>query len=136
MSLVIPDVSELEFLDVLIAAALDGTSVRLYSNNHTPAAASVLVDFTECTFAGYAAQTLTTWSAPAIDGGSHAASTAAPVGFTPTGGGGSGNIYGYYITDPGNTILYGAEKFAGAPLTVAQFITLQLTVTFTDKSEF
>ena len=136
MSLVIPDVSEVETLDFLTAALLDGLVARLYSNNHTPAAASVLVDFTECVFAGYADQVLTGWSNAAIDGSSHAFSIALPVGFTPTLLAGSGNIYGWYLTDAGNTILYGAEIFSGAPLTVAQNITLQLSVTYTAKSEF
>lgn len=90
--------------------------LHLYSNNQTPTTSSVIGDFTECTFAGYAAQNLTTWTAPSV--AAHVASmTAAALTFTRSTTGALQNIYGYYVTTSGGTLLW-AEIFSDAPRVV------------------
>lgn len=45
-----------------------GMKMHLYVNNYTPLPSSVLGDFTEAAWPGYAAQTLSVWSAASIVG--------------------------------------------------------------------
>ncbi len=87
------------------------------SSNTTPTTATVLGDLTECDFAGYAAVNVTGWTAPSV--AAHVATmTAAPKTFTRSSTGASQNIYGYYVTDSGSTVLYWAERDGNAPIVV------------------
>jgi hypothetical protein len=102
------------------ASAIRGTwnttpvKVHLYKNDVTPTTSSVLGDFTESDFAGYAAQNASSWSAPVVS--AHIATiTAAALTYTRSSTGTAQNAYGYYITDSGSTLLYAAERFATAP---------------------
>lgn len=91
--------------------------LHLFKSNTTPTTSSVLGDFTESDFAGYASQTIITWTAPAM--AAHVASmVAAARTFTRSSTGASQNIYGYYVTDNGSTILLWAERDANAPIVV------------------
>jgi hypothetical protein len=111
------------------AAALWATpNVHLFSNMITPTAESLLADFTECTFAGYAAVALPTLAGP-VHLANDAQALLAEVNFI----GGSvvapgQNVMGYYITDTTNALLYVAELF-GAPIPIANpgdYLTLAL----------
>lgn len=109
--------------------------VRLFSNNHTFGAATVLGDLTECTFTGYAAAA-PTWTTPALSG-STAQTLPSPAGVPFTYSGGSTTtVYGFYLTDSGGTVLYGGTTFS-SPVTLSTIIT-SLTVypTYTQKAEF
>lgn len=86
----------------------DTWRLHLYQNNFTPTTTSVLGDFVESTFPGYAAQNLT-WTPGAISGNNK-----------PIPSGSIANtttfinlefVFGYYITDSTDTVLYGAELF-------------------------
>jgi hypothetical protein len=114
-------------LDALISGLFSGAKLKLGSNNVTISETTVLGDFTECSFTGYSAQTLSGFGSAADDGSHHAFSTASPAGFTPSSS--SGSIYTAYITNSGGTVLLGAATFAGAPITVAGGVTLSVTVT-------
>lgn len=100
------------------AELLATPNVHLYSNTFTPSPDSVLADFTECTFTGYAAVPLGTLSAP-VNTGASTMGVVASVLFTA----GSpfttpDNAVGYFITDTTNAILYCAERFS-APIPFA-----------------
>jgi hypothetical protein len=114
------------------AAFPTGIRLRLFSNNHTPAANDVLANYTEATFAGYAAVALADPGASTLSG-NVATVTFAAATFTCTSG--SQNIYGWYLTDSGNTKLYYAQADPAAPVTVssAGLNTYTVTVTLTQK---
>lgn len=91
--------------------------LHLFSSNTTPTTSSVLADFTECTFAGYAAISMTGWAAPSV--AAHVAKMLAAVKtFTRSTTGAAQNVYGYYVTDNGSTILLWAERDPLAPIVV------------------
>jgi hypothetical protein len=137
MSLIVPQAGQLDVLTALISGALNGCKMRLFASNLTLGPSTTLATLlaAEATFTGYAAATLNSWSTPATDGSGAAASTDSQGQFTPTGSGGSGNVYGYFLTDSGGTKLFGCESF-GSAMSVAQNVTLTVTCTYTDITRF
>jgi len=133
---IVPEEAEINFLSELITTLLDGCNCHLFSNNITVSAATVLTDFTECTFTGYAEDAFTAWSSPAIQGDGSAGSTPGDATFTPTSGGGSGTIYGGYVTDPGDAELLWAWNYPSGGITVAMGITLHVSPLFTILSRY
>jgi len=111
---VVPNVAERTILDALKAQEGTDFVVHLYQNNVTPGQASVLGDFTECTFDGYASQQ---WilGTPFTDGANKA--NYAPFLGTWTGPEDlvSQNVYGWYVTNGANSKLLMAARFADAP---------------------
>lgn len=104
-NLVVPDEGEV----VALAAWLGKTApaaytLRLFSNNHTPVHGDTNASYTEVTGGGYAAFLLTAanW---VITAGSPSTAAYALHNFVFTGAiGGSGTVYGYYITDANNKV--------------------------------
>lgn len=89
--------------------------IHLFKSNTTPTTSSVLGDFTEADFAGYAALNLITWAAPSVT--SHVGRmTAATRTFTRSTTGAAQSIYGYYVTDNSDTVLLWAERDGAAPI--------------------
>jgi hypothetical protein len=117
MALNFPDSGENLALEALVnKTAAQNLVLRLYSNNITPSDTDVTGTYTEATFPGYAAITLTgaTWSAAA--GGSIAYS--AQQTFTRSSTGAPENIYGYYCTQFTSTLLMYSERDGAAPFIV------------------
>jgi hypothetical protein len=99
-----------------IRAAWNTTKVKVhtYSNNFTPTTASILANFTENTYAGYAAQDISNWGAPST--AAHVTTIQGdPNTFTRSTTGAAENVYGYFVTDQAGTTLYYAEKDPGGP---------------------
>lgn len=89
--------------------------VHLYTNDYTPVVTSVAGDFAEPAWPGYAAQPIGGWDGPNFAAG-QAFSTDTPNVWTRAEFPGSlVNVYGYYVTDAGGTVLF-AERFADAPV--------------------
>jgi hypothetical protein len=87
--------------------------LKLYANNYAPSVNSVIASFTEVSGGGYAAIPLliANWGYSA---GSPVIATQSMKTFGFTGvTGGSGVVYGWYITNVANTVLYCAEAFPG-----------------------
>lgn len=134
MAFIVPTAAELDTLTEEISVMLSSQFyMRLFASNITISSTTTLAALlaAEATFTGYSKVQLTTWSTPALDGSNAAASLNTQGQFTPTAGGGSGNLYGYFITDSAGTKFYGAETFAAAPITVPQSITLEVDFTYT-----
>lgn len=93
-----------KYLDVIL-------TLRLFSNNHTPAVGDSIASYTEVAGGGYAAKALAVASWSVVSGNPTVASYAAQdfdfTGATTA----PGTIYGYYITDPSN-VVRGAERFS------------------------
>lgn len=97
---------------------VNNATLRLFTNNITPSASSVIGDFTEAAVGGYAAKTLTpaNW---AVDSGGE--TTAPDQDFSATGA--DIVVYGWYleVLDPENgttPMVLAAERDANAPVTI------------------
>lgn len=134
----VPEAAQLDSLTNFITNALTNCKMHLVSSNFTPGVGTTLASLAaiEATFTGYSAATLSTWSAAAIDGTTAAITTSTQGQFTGTSGGGTGNLYGYYLTDSSNTKFYGCEKFASAPISELQNITLEIDCTYSLITRF
>lgn len=136
--IVTPDAGKLELLGDTIRTALVvdvPLSCRLYSNDYTPVAGSVLANFTEAGWLGYFRETIAraTWGAPAIVAGRASSTygtvfewtnqTAAPV-----------TVYGYYIVNPATAVVRWAERF-GTTRVLAPGEALQLQPVITGTNE-
>lgn len=88
--------------------------VHLYKNNYTPTPTDTPANYTECDFAGYAAQS-PVFGAPFINGSNIGEMDMTPLVWT-MGVPGTTNptVYGYYITD-GAGDLVAAELFTTGP---------------------
>ncbi len=116
MALNFPDVGENLVLAMITnKTAAENLVLRLYKNNITPSDTDVAGTYTEATFPGYSAITLTgaSWNAPS--GGSIA--YGAQQTFTCSGTS-TDDIYGYYVTQATSGTLLYSERDGAAPFAV------------------
>jgi hypothetical protein len=117
MALNVPDTGENIALEALVnKTAGQNLVLKLYSNNLTPSDTDVAGTYTEATFTGYAAATLTGASWNAASAGTITYS--AQQTFTRSATGTTENIYGYYVVQSGSGILVYSERDASAPFAV------------------
>lgn len=112
MSLVVPDAFEVEVLTNWVTSAL---TMKLYGNDVTPSGGSSAATFTEISGGGYAAKPLTfaNWTVSAGDPSQAVYNAIQQWTFTgPIGG--TGNIYGYFVTRNSDGKLMYAERFPSA----------------------
>jgi len=135
MPLVVPDVGEVELLKrILYPAGGENGTLKLYSNNVTPSESDTAATYTEATFTGYAAKTLTssqsaaTWAVPTTSAGTTSSTYGGGTAqsWSPTS---SQTIYGYFIVGATTGILWWAELFATAK-NLSSGDTLNLTPRF------
>lgn len=136
MPLVVPNAGEVELLDKLLKDALtvdENYTLKLYNNNVTPDQTSVVGTFTEATFTGYSAKTLTRtgWTASSTVS-NKAQSSYAQQSWTC--GATGETVYGYYVLGATSGVCLWAEKFA-SPRILANTDVLNLTPVFTLNSE-
>lgn len=112
MALKVPNIG-LEELLPLLTAELAGAEVCLFENNYTPVAGSLVGNFTEATFPGYAREPLANWTAVVI-AADHARQDADDCEFTLSATGGPYSVYGYYVLSAGGDLLW-AERDPNAP---------------------
>lgn len=91
---------------------------RLYKNDFSPTPASVLADFTEATYSGYAAQEISPMSEPEETPSGKVRSQSAELTFSHNGGVTGNQIYGYFVTleTIDGTKLWFGGRYEGAPL--------------------
>ena len=116
MALVIPNGQEEKLLDLILNQTI---SLKLYSNNRTPANTDVAADYTEVSGGGYAAISLTFANWTSTAGSPTEATYATHQSFTFTGASASPTtVYGYYMLDDDGLLLL-AERF---PTSAVPFI--------------
>ncbi len=138
MSLVTPNAGELELLTKMLKSALtvdEDYVLKLFSNDYTPVNSTVVGDFTESAFGGYASKTLTRagWNAAStvtskaqMDYGTTQSWTCnTTVG---------GTIYGYFVLAATSGTCLWAERFNVAR-TVSNGDILQLIPSVSLNSE-
>lgn len=136
MSLVVPDVGELYVLaSWIIGYPPSSLRMHLYQNAYTPVQGSVIGDFTEATFSGYASVSMTLGTPTEV---SHKAKSVAvaPSVFTHNGGGTSNTIYGYYVQDSFTGDLVWAERFGSSQLMAVNGDSISVPGQITCDSEF
>lgn len=107
--------------------------LHLMTSNTTPTTSTTLGSLTEPGGGStwYSPQNAVTWGAAVV--AAHVATmTCTAITFTHNGVGGSVTIYGYYVTDNANSLLFWCERDAAAPITLTNngdsyTITLKLT---------
>jgi hypothetical protein len=115
MAINVPDVGENLVLEMIVnKTASQNLNLRLYKSNTTPADADTAGTYTESTFTGYSAITLTGASWGTASGGSIAY---AQQTFTCSGAG-SEACYGYYVTQATSGVLLYSERGTGVPFSI------------------
>ena len=118
MALLFPDVGENLVLEMIVnKTAPQNLSLKLFQSNTTPAETDTAATYTEATFSGYAAATLTGASWGAASSGN--ITYGSQQTFTHNGGGVSNSIYGYYVVQVTSGVLLYAERDGSAPFTLA-----------------
>lgn len=137
MSLKLPNVGELNVLDILRAAFnAGGLLMGLFQNNLTPGDTTVLGDITEATFSGYARQALAGFGAATTVSG-RASTTGSACSWTRGAGGTSNSIYGYYVLDSTGTKLLWIERDPNGPVSMTAVGTIYTVFpVFTLATEF
>ena len=115
MALIVPDLGEIELLTKLLINTADTEDyiLRLYKNNYTPIAATVIGSFTEADFTNYAEKTIarSDWATPSTVS-NKAESSVATQSWTC--GVTTNTIYGYYVVGATSGVCLWAEEFAAA----------------------
>lgn len=111
--IVIPQAGAVPLLDHLLQQLQPW--FHLYTNDLVPGDLTVLTDFTEATFPGYAAQRAVGWTDALVVSGI-ATSYADGLVFSRTMDGISISIYGYFVTSGKTGGLLWAEYRAGGPI--------------------
>jgi hypothetical protein len=89
---------------------------RLFQNDITPDEDSELGDFVEADFDGYAQIIMNLWQGVALDGTDRAFTYHGTTSFLQTGTGTTNDIYGFYLADVTDVLLFGAMRDAAAPV--------------------
>lgn len=116
MALNVPDVGENAILEMIVnKTAAQNPVLKLYKNNITPADTDTGATYTEATFGGYAAITLTgaSWNSAASGSIAFGSQQTFTCNATAT-----DDIYGYYVVQTTSGILLWSERDANAPFAV------------------
>lgn len=112
MTLVVPNVGEVAMLEAIVGLA---ATLKLFTNDQTPAAGDTDTDYDEASGFGYSDEALTSGSWVITPGApSNGAYPMVVFSFT----GALGNVYGYYVVDAMGGLLW-AERFTDGPYLVA-----------------
>lgn len=135
MTLRVPNASEERFLDLILAADY---TLRLFTNDvaagltETQMEALATGSFTEATFPGYAAATLTGGSWTTTPGDTESVAMYAQQTFTRSSTGGGQTVRGYYVTNPAaSDALVWWEYFDGPIIVTNAGDAIVITPTFT-----
>lgn len=121
MTVRIGNAAERAFLDLITSI---GYTVRLYSNDVTDGLTDTQInaltasDFTEATFAGYAAVALTAGAWTSAEGNPATTTYNSTVSFIRSSTGADEPQYGYYITRSSDGAYQWHEEFDSAPVSI------------------
>ncbi len=119
MTLLVPNVGEGRALNNLLnKVAPQDQTLKLFKSNTTPAEGDTAATYTEATFTGYAAKSLTGASWTITEGAPTEAAAAAQT-FTSSADQTTENVYGYFFVQTTSGILLWAERFSNGPYAIA-----------------
>lgn len=120
MAAVFPDVGKKLMLDILLASGRN-PKLKLYKNSGvTPGAGTVLGDFTEADFSGYAAVDLSSIGAATINGSDQGERHKDDATFTHNSGSTHNTVYGWYVVI--DNLSSSAELFLAQQFPAAQVL--------------
>ena len=130
MTLVVPNAGEAKMLAAIVAA--QNFTLKLFKSNTTPGESDTAGTYTEATFTGYAAKTLSTgtWNAP-VEGAPSYIDRADEV-FTSSADQATENVYGYFVVGASDGVIRWAERFSDAPIAITN---LNDAITVTPRLE-
>jgi|PlaIllAssembly_1097288.scaffolds.fasta_scaffold1357037_1 hypothetical protein len=118
MTLRIPNVGEVNMLEHIVnKTSPENLILKLFTSNTTPADTDTASTYTEASFTGYTAKTLTGSSWTVASGDPTEASYAQQT-FASTASQTSQSVYGYYVIQTTSTELMWAERFTDGPYVV------------------
>jgi hypothetical protein len=119
MALLLPNNGEGDALAAIVGkAAAENLVLRLYTNDITPSETDTTATYTEATFTGYAAITLTASSWTVTEGAPGNAAYPQQT-FTSSADQAPQSVYGYYFTRVTSGRLAWAERFPSGPYVIA-----------------
>jgi len=107
---VITDAGAIADLDAFRVLLNDGR-VALWDNNFNPTKASVLADFNEASFVGYASISPAGFAAAFLNGDGKAETDSAVLLWTFTAGSGTAVVYGWMVIDQADAEVLAFQKF-------------------------
>lgn len=112
---------------------LSGLTLHLYQNNYQPTKSDTVANYTEATFPGYASVSLNTWGTVYQNGNGDAETDEQIHTFTCTGTSPANTVYGYYVTDASNNLIFAESNPIGGTLvnTASQTYVAQPRLVFT-----
>lgn len=118
-NLIFPRSQELSLVNAMVDGAdYVGAKLHLFKNDINPNADTILADFEECDFDGYAAATVT-WSNAFFDTDDIALSSGGEILFTQDDAIGN-NVYGGYLTNTAGDKLLWSGRLPDAPYPMAE----------------
>jgi hypothetical protein len=118
MTLRIPNVGEGNMLEMIVnKTAPENLILKLFTSNTTPADTDTASTYTEASFTGYTAKTLTgaSWT---VTTGAPSEASFAQQSFTSSASQTAQTVYGYYVIQTTSTELMWSERFTDGPYTV------------------
>lgn len=116
MSLLVPDVGEAYLLSAFVAKQPATVPIlKLYTNNITPSETDINTTYTEATFTGYSAISMSAGGSWTVSGTSPTMISYAQQTFTSSANQTTQQIYGYYVLATTSNTLLWAEKFSDGP---------------------
>jgi len=122
MALEVPNEGTKRFFDIVLNnITQENLTLKLFKSNTTPAEDDTASTYTEATFTGYAAVTLTlgSWTVTLGSGATKTLAAYAQQTFTSSANQTTENEYGYYIVGATSNKLYWAERFTSGPFPIA-----------------
>ena len=118
MTLRIPNVGEGNMLEMIVnKTAPENLILKLFTSNNTPADTDTASTYTEASFTGYTAKTLTgaSWT---VTPGTPSEAAFAQQTFASTASQTAATVYGYYVIQTTSTELMWSERFTDGPYVV------------------
>lgn len=95
-----------------VGGTLNGVKVHLFNTPFDLTQDSLLAEFIEATFAGYAASAVVVWGAAFMNQNNEAETLGPSILFAATDAVTPNQVHGYYITNGAGTVWIAAEVFA------------------------
>lgn len=112
MAIIVPNEAEVELCNFIADGMGGGCTIRLYKNDLTPVAGTVLADFEQCDFESYLNKTFTGWTEAVTNGDGDAEMVALLIYQWIRGAGAASNTaYGWYIVNAAGDKVLMARRF-------------------------
>ena len=135
MSLKVPNGGELKLMDAIRTYLNSNAYLKLFKNDKAPGDTDTTAGYTEADFPGYAGIQLASWSAAVTNADGKGELNETARTFTMTGSSPTNTIYGYYVTDGSNNLLW-AERAAAPYAMDANGKTYTVVPKLTGRTEF